>query len=348
MCSACHTTGGVTTDIQLVHAVPSVVGAYAVHIALTPAPANGTFYVDEDLDLELTLTTFAGDPVDWTSVTQATWNRVYMLVSGPREQTAPVLTPLAASPSPNADQTIDLRAPGAPDPRITRTGNVLTYDLDSVAGLRPGTYTVLVRARKASSGENYTWAKMSFQVGAAVDEPMPASGCTACHGDTLMHAYLPYADTDTCKSCHDYALGPAPETSTGWSDSAYGYGRTPLVRYVHQMHYGRYLTDTTVAHYSTFEPVVFPQDVRNCTTCHQESDAWNERPSRLACTACHDTAAAWVHVTLETLDPTPAQPYSGDEAEACAVCHAGNADFAPAVVHRVADPYVPPYPRERQ
>lgn len=37
--------------------------------------------------------------------------------------------------------------------------------------------------------------------------------------------------------------------------------------------------------------VVWPQEVRNCTTCHQkgsQSDNWKSNPSRAACSSCHD------------------------------------------------------------
>jgi OmcA/MtrC family decaheme c-type cytochrome len=37
--------------------------------------------------------------------------------------------------------------------------------------------------------------------------------------------------------------------------------------------------------------IVFPQDVRNCTTCHKggsQSDNWKNNPSRAACGSCHD------------------------------------------------------------
>jgi hypothetical protein len=37
--------------------------------------------------------------------------------------------------------------------------------------------------------------------------------------------------------------------------------------------------------------IVWPQDVRNCTTCHQggtQSDNWKNNPSRAACGSCHD------------------------------------------------------------
>jgi hypothetical protein len=47
-----------------------------------------------------------------------------------------------------------------------------------------------------------------------------------------------------------------------------------------------------------------------------------------------------------TLDPTPEDAWNGDEQESCEVCHGSGADFAVEEVHRIADPYAPPYPRE--
>src|SRR5690606_21129039 len=35
------------------------------------------------------------------------------------------------------------------------------------------------------------------------------------------------------------------------------------------------------------------------------------KPSRIACNGCHDTDAAIAHTTLMTVDPTPANPFSG-------------------------------------
>jgi hypothetical protein len=45
------------------------------------------------------------------------------------------------------------------------------------------------------------------------------------------------------------------------------------------------------------------------------------KPGRLPCMGCHDSDAATAHLQLNTWDPTPADPFSGDEEEACRTCH---------------------------
>ena len=98
------------------------------------------------------------------------------------------------------------------------------------------------------------------------------------------------------------------------------------------MHNGANLTYpiATVA-YSGGDPVAgrfwditFPQDVRNCEACHvdgETSGSWKTEPSRLPCWGCHDNDAARAHMKIQTYDPTPADPWSGDEEESCATCH---------------------------
>jgi hypothetical protein len=36
---------------------------------------------------------------------------------------------------------------------------------------------------------------------------------------------------------------------------------------------------------------------------------------------CHDSDAAKAHMKLQTWDPTPTDPWSGDEEESCQACH---------------------------
>ncbi|MCL5281708.1 MAG: hypothetical protein M1376_17560 [Planctomycetes bacterium] len=180
-------------------------------------------------------------------------------------------------------------------------------------------------------------------------EPMVATNCTECHGDTRMHASyfaVPF-NPDICKSCHDYEKQLAGKT--GWKDSNWGFGAGPLARRVHGVHFGRYLDKPAEVQPTVdYSHVIFPQDVRNCTKCHADNPAWKEEPSRLACLACHDSDEAQAHGELMTFDLTPADPYGGDEVETCEVCRGADAAFAPDVVHNISNPYKPPYPREPQ
>ena len=73
--------------------------------------------------------------------------------------------------------------------------------------------------------------------------------------------------------------------------------------------------------WSDFSTVVFPQDVRNCTTCHSvqagQWDAWKTRPSAAVCGSCHDDvnfATGANHVNLPQPDDSM-----------CKNCHPSNA-----------------------
>ncbi len=262
----------------------------------------------------------------------------------------------------------DLRALSDPldysDPMVTRTTTNITYQLDEVAGLTPGTYGVYVyhlpKASKitgltAASGMGY----VSFQVGTGTPEKKIATNCTDCHGNTIWHLYEgpihpePF-DTDYCKACHDYGHTSTGDmfknqggtSLNGWS----GFGAMPIVRRVHGVHYAHYLDHPEEIYANatkdTFGNIIFPQDVRNCTKCHAETDTWKQKPSRIACLACHDSDEAKAHGKIMTLIPDPADPFGPTAQETCVICHGADADFAPDKVHRLTNPYVPPYKRD--
>lgn len=69
-------------------------------------------------------------------------------------------------------------------------------------------------------------------------------------------------------------------------------------------------------------------------------------PGRIACNGCHDSDAAIAHTTLMTFDPTPANPFSGDESESCSTCHGVGRDFAISTkVMNISAPVQYPYNR---
>ena len=117
---------------------------------------------------------------------------------------------------------------------------------------------------------------------------------------------------------------------------------------MHGLHYGAYVDHPEyVTTNGAFSDVIFPQDIRDCQKCHDAntSGAWDTTPNRLACSGCHNDAAALAHMDTMTANFNPADPYSSDSTQSCEVCHGADADFAPAKVHNIANPYVPPYPR---
>ncbi len=234
------------------------------------------------------------------------------------------------------------------DPKVTRFVDHIEYQLDPVADLAPGTYVINLEVSQLGrvTATNYktpSVKKVLFQVGQAVEEKPVAGNCSSCHQvtggtpgdydglilDSSRHSkILDATAVDQCHACHDY-LPQAATDSTGLGNWT---GARPISKRVHAVHYGSSLTyPLRTVDYSSGDPVVgrnwditYPQDVRNCQTCHPDGDSsgsWATEASRLPCMGCHDSDAAMIHMKLSTDDPTPTDPWSGDETEACKACH---------------------------
>jgi OmcA/MtrC family decaheme c-type cytochrome len=153
--------------------------------------------------------------------------------------------------------------------------------------------------------------------------------------------------TDACNQCHDPLIGHGgsrlkvelcimchtPQTIN--PDTLLTQDMKVLI---HKIHMGSSLpsvkagTPYRIWHrgqWSDFSTVVFPQDVRNCTTCHAkgatQADNWKTNPGAAACGSCHDNvnfATGLNHVNL-------AQP----DDKQCKNCHSANyvSDFDASV-----------------
>ncbi|MBI2909577.1 MAG: hypothetical protein HYX92_18195 [Chloroflexi bacterium] len=251
------------------------------------------------------------------------------------------------------------------DPAVTRYIDGITYQLDDVAGLSVGTYGVYVWIQpigtRTPNVSRVAIGYTQFQVGTATEEKMVATNCVDCHKNTIWHLDegpihpAPF-DTNYCKACHDYAryqTGDGFDNQGGTSLGGWsGYGGVPISRRVHGVHFGRYLEHPEQIYRNNpdiFREVIFPQDVRNCTKCHDPQTttaAWKEEPSRLACMACHDKNVANAHAKTSTFYPNPADPWSADKEESCKVCHGPGREFAVEKMHNITNPYRPPYLRE--
>jgi hypothetical protein len=235
------------------------------------------------------------------------------------------------------------------DPAVTASAGSITYKLDPVDDLKPGSYVVDLEftAGGRFSDTVYrtpTVAKTTFQVGTPVVEKLVADNCNSCHqagtttdptkylGQVLDFArhdkHFDNNATDQCGSCHDYVPGSATGTLATFGGWGGGY---PISRRVHALHNGAALTypNLTVGHAEEAAKlgrnwaVEFPRNIGQCEACHSSnsSGTWKTNASRIACGSCHDTDSATNHIKAMTWDPTPAAPFSGDEGESCKACH---------------------------
>jgi OmcA/MtrC family decaheme c-type cytochrome len=134
----------------------------------------------------------------------------------------------------------------------------------------------------------------------AVRDFVRTANCNGCHDPLEAHGGS-RRDVRLCITCHsseitDFATGvTTPQIDP---DTGNGIGFPELI---HKIHRGENLPSVEAGtpyqiigfrqSVLDFSHVVFPQDIRNCETCHQgsvQSDAFMTRPSRQACGSCHD------------------------------------------------------------
>ena len=160
------------------------------------------------------------------------------------------------------------------------------------------------------------------------------TSCNQCHNRLALHGGG-RIDPQYCVLCHN----------NGTTDANSGL----VLRFktmVHKIHAGRLLhtkgEDYTIWGYRDtkhdYSEVGFPQDLRNCTKCHDGNKApqatnWKERPSKEACLTCHQsgTTSDWynIHITNLKLGADAASVTNAD----CATCHGAGKTWAPDQAH---------------
>jgi OmcA/MtrC family decaheme c-type cytochrome len=113
-------------------------------------------------------------------------------------------------------------------------------------------------------------------------EIIQTANCNECHDKITAHGSR--FETRLCVTCHNPG---------SWVDS-----NTPVdfKVMIHKIHRGEDLpSGSYVVGTDDFSDIVFPQDIRNCTKCHDGSDAatpqgdnWQMVPSMEACGSCHE------------------------------------------------------------
>ncbi len=151
-----------------------------------------------------------------------------------------------------------------------------------------------------------------------IREVVSTDACQGCHNPLEAHGGL-RRDTRLCVTCH---TGQTTDPETG--------NTLDFKVLVHKLHTGSSLpsvvagTPYQIIGYqqslTDFSSVSWPQDVRNCTTCHSggaQSDNYKTQPSTAACTACHDTTNVVTGVN---------HPGGKQTDEKCASCHTPEGD----------------------
>jgi OmcA/MtrC family decaheme c-type cytochrome len=117
--------------------------------------------------------------------------------------------------------------------------------------------------------------------------------CQACHDVLEFHGGARF-DTQHCVTCHN------PSTTDGQAPNK----SVDMKVLIHKIHAAAFLPNKATDPYvinghnnsvHDFSTIVYPQDVRNCATCHDESDTdtpqasnWRLVANRAACGTCHE------------------------------------------------------------
>jgi OmcA/MtrC family decaheme c-type cytochrome len=163
------------------------------------------------------------------------------------------------------------------------------------------------------------------------------NACNTCHNPLSAHGGA-RQDPKLCVLCH------SPQTTDPDTGNTVNFKVM-----IHKIHMGENLPsveagmpyqiigfNNSVIDFST---VVFPQDIRNCATCHSgptppsQAANWYTYPSRNACGACHDD------VNFATGENHPGGAQADDSA--CASCHqpVGDQEFDASVQGAHTVPY---------
>ena len=136
------------------------------------------------------------------------------------------------------------------------------------------------------------------------------SACNTCHNPLSAHGGSRY-DVKLCVLCH------SPQTV-----DANDHKTADFKVLVHKIHMGENLPSVQAGTpykwgNTDFSEVAFPQDIRNCATCHAaaatQASTWYTYPNRAACQSCHDD------VNFATGENHAAGAQSNDSQ--CASCH---------------------------
>jgi len=216
-------------------------------------------------------------------------------------------------------------------------------DLTHRVGIELRDVVVLGKEIPAGSNDVYDFQPSTGKTSGIMERTIvKQESCATCHGDEAfsMHGG-PRKDVDYCVTCHQ----------KGSEDA--GTGHTIDFRVmIHKIHSGS--SEATYCGYgcenfgspaSDFSDVALPQDVRNCTTCHDPSDPMtpqatnvNNRPTAQVCASCHENLplnadGTGIEDPGKNVHPAGSQPNSN-----CVTCHSEGGNVEPVLASHTIEP----------
>ncbi|HLE29719.1 MAG TPA: OmcA/MtrC family decaheme c-type cytochrome, partial [Anaerolineales bacterium] len=194
--------------------------------------------------------------------------------------------------------------------------NTLTSEVNPALTASVGIYA-FKDGRAAVANAVYTFVPAGGEP-TVMRDVVATSACNTCHNPLQAHGGL-RRETALCVTCHTDQTTD-PET-----------GNTVEFKVmIHRLHSGTRLPSVqagTPYQIVGFQRTVFdfskgtwPQDTRNCTTCHSggaQSDNYKTAPNTAACTSCHDNVSP---ATSEN------HPGGNQTDEKCLACHTPDGD----------------------
>jgi OmcA/MtrC family decaheme c-type cytochrome len=326
-CAGCHSSHA-TYDFDA-----SVPGAHVIpnKSASLPGVVLKIQKVDQAVAGSSPVVTFqvtdkSGNPVDITKLTS-----ISIVLGGPNTDYGTGAAGIRVSENPS---------------KATGSNGVYTYTMtNKIPAGATGSYTISLESRntvtlmpgttkQTSAIDDAAPTEFYFSVDKSKTAPrrqvVATAKCAACHNDlTIVHSGA-RANTQECVICHN------PTLSDGTSGQSVNFAVQ-----IHSIHRGSNLANPYVLGSSNFQSVLFPGDLRVCTTCHLDGTYLVENvgaqatvaspggftkttpPISAACQGCHDDKATASHALANTTVL----------GESCATCHGSDGQFSVTSVH---------------
>jgi OmcA/MtrC family decaheme c-type cytochrome len=226
------------------------------------------------------------------------------------------------------------------------TNGVYTYTMfNKIPAGATGSYTISLEAANtvtllAGTTQQVTATDMAipYEYYVAVDsspvigrrQVVSLAKCSACHENLGIVHGGSRGNTQECVMCHN------PTLTDGTSKDTVSFASQ-----IHSIHRGSDLVNPYILGTTNFQTLLFPGDLRDCTTCHINSSYEVDNvgavasiatpgeytpttpPITAACQGCHDSKPTASHALANTTAL----------GESCVTCHGINTQFAVDTVH---------------